>query len=76
MLADGSLVHGQRELAPDLFWALRGGGGNFGVVTSFTFRCHDVGGTVIAGPMLYDSPTPARCMRWYREFLPTAAATS
>jgi FAD/FMN-containing dehydrogenase len=51
---------------------LRGGGGNFGVVTSFTFRCHDIGdrGTIIGGPMLYDFADTAEVMRWYRELLP------
>ena len=57
----------------DLFWALRGGGGNFGVVTSFTFRCHDIGehGTIIGGPVLYDLADTAEVMRWYRELLPS-----
>ena len=72
VLADGSLVTADAEHHPDLFWALRGGGGNFGVVTSFRFRCHDVGenGIVIAGPVFYDIADIADVMRWYREFLP------
>ena len=61
-----------RRSHSDLFWALRGGGGNFGVVTSFTFRCHDIGdgGTIIGGPVLYDLADTAEVMRWYRELLP------
>ena len=62
-----------RHSHPDLFWALRGGGGNFGIVTSFTFRCHDIGehGTIIGGPVLYDFADTAEVMRWYRELLPS-----
>jgi len=70
VLADGSFVTTSESSHPDLFWALRGGGGNFGVVTSFQFRCHDVG-TVVAGPILYDIADTPEVMRWYRELLPS-----
>ena len=69
VLADGSVVETDADRDPDLFWALRGGGGNFGVVTSFSFRCHPVS-TVQAGPVLYDLDDTVELMRWYREFLP------
>jgi hypothetical protein len=73
VLADGTFVTASESSRPDLFWALRGGGGNFGVVTSFTFRCHDIGehGTIIGGPVLYDLADTAEVMRWYRELLPS-----
>jgi FAD/FMN-containing dehydrogenase len=70
VLADGSFVTANTDTHPDLFWALRGGGGNFGVVTSFQFRCHDVG-NVVAGPVLYDLADTAEVMRWYRELQPS-----
>jgi FAD/FMN-containing dehydrogenase len=72
VLADGSFVTASESSHPDLFWALRGGGGNFGVVTSFTFRSHPIGenGIVYAGPVLYDIDDTAEVMRWYREFEP------
>jgi len=56
---------------PDLFWALRGGGGNFGVVTSFVFRLHPID-TVYAGPMLWPLERATDVMRWYREFITRA----
>jgi FAD/FMN-containing dehydrogenase len=56
---------------PDLFWALRGGGGNFGVVTSFLFRLHPVS-TVVAGPTLWPLDQAEDVMRWYREFITNA----
>jgi FAD/FMN-containing dehydrogenase len=71
VLADGSFVTASQESYPDLFWALRGGGGNFGVVTSFEFRCHPVS-TVVTGPILYELDDLADVLRWYREFLPGA----
>src|SRR5437016_7485948 len=73
VLADGTFVTASESSHTDLFWALRGGGGNFGVVTSFTFRCHDIGdhGTIIGGPVLYDFADTAEVMRWYRELLPS-----
>jgi FAD/FMN-containing dehydrogenase len=70
VLADGSFVTATADSHPDLFWALRGGGGNFGVVTSFQFRCHDVG-DVVAGPILYDIADTSDVLRWYREILPS-----
>jgi FAD/FMN-containing dehydrogenase len=73
VLADGTFVTASENSHPDLFWALRGGGGNFGIVTSFTFRCHPVGenGTIIGGPVFYDIADTPEVMRWYRELLPT-----
>src|ERR1700758_2566895 len=73
VLADGTFVTASANSHSDLFWALRGGGGNFGIVPSFPFRCHDIGdhGTVIAGPVLYDIADTAEVMRWYRELVPS-----
>ena len=72
VLADGSKVRASAEEHPDLFWALRGGGGNFGVVTSFTFRTHPVGATVMAGPTFWPIEQTPEVMRFYRDFLPSA----
>ena len=69
VLADGRLVHASTEENPDLFWALRGGGGNFGLVTSFEFLLHPVD-TVVAGPMFWPLDQLETTMRWYREWLP------
>jgi FAD/FMN-containing dehydrogenase len=71
VLADGTVVQCDSAREPDLFWAIRGGGGNFGVVTQFSFRCHPVT-TVLAGPVLYDLDDTADVLRWYGEFLPQA----
>ena len=71
VLADGSIVKASADENPDLFWALRGGGGNFGVVTSFVFRLHEVG-TVIAGPTFWSIEHAAAVLKVYRDFLPNA----
>ena len=68
-LADGTYVTASGEQNDDLFWALRGGGGNFGIVTSFTFRCHEVS-NVIAGPVLHDIEHAAALLSWWRDFGP------
>lgn len=72
VLADGTLVKADEAHNADLFWALRGGGGNFGIVTSFTFRMNEIGehGTIIGGPVFYDLADTPAVMRWYRELLP------
>jgi FAD/FMN-containing dehydrogenase len=71
VLADGKLVTTSESEHPDLFWAIRGGGGNFGVVTSFLFKAHPVS-TVYAGPIFWDATHAKSVMRAYREFLPGA----
>lgn len=68
VLADGRLVTASEDSHPDLYWALRGGGGNFGVVTSFEFRLHPVS-QVIAGPTLWPMERAAEVMAWYRDFM-------
>lgn len=68
VLADGSFVTASANKNPDLYWAIRGGGGNFGVVTSFLFRLHPID-TVYAGPMFWDLAQAADMMRWYRDFI-------
>lgn len=67
VLADGSFVTVNQSENEDLYWAIRGGGGNFGVVTSFTFRAHPIS-TVYAGPMLWYPDKVVEVMKWFREF--------
>jgi len=69
--ADGRLIAASSTEHPDLFWALRGGGGNFGVVTSMEFRLHPVS-TVYAGPVLYPLDRAAEALRLFRDFMRTA----
>lgn len=71
VLADGSVVTTSKSQHPDLFWAIRGGGGNFGVVTSFLFQAHPVR-MVYAGPIFWDAIHAKEVMRTYRDFLATA----
>jgi FAD/FMN-containing dehydrogenase len=71
VLADGTIVETDESAEPDLFWAIRGGGGNFGVVTSIRSRLHPVG-DVVAGPMFWDLEAAGDILRWYREFILSA----
>jgi FAD/FMN-containing dehydrogenase len=69
VLADGTVVTASESDHPDLFWALRGGGGNFGVVTAFTFRLHPVR-NVVCGPTAWPVSATSDVLTWYRDFLP------
>ncbi|WP_162342586.1 FAD-binding oxidoreductase [Cyclobacterium salsum] len=71
VLADGRFVKASEEKNEDLFWALRGGGGNFGIVTSFKFKLHPVD-TVIAGPLFWPLDQLETTLKWYRDWLPKA----
>ena len=68
VLADGSYVTVNAEQNTDLFWAIRGGGGNFGIVTSFKFQAHDVK-NVFGGPTLWPIEKTEEIMKWYHEFI-------
>ena len=71
VLADGSFVSADAEQNADLFWAVRGGGGNFGVVTSFLFKLHPIG-TVYGGPMLWPFEKATELMKFWRDFIGSA----
>ena len=71
VLAEGRFVTASADENPDLFWALRGGGGNFGVVTSFLFKAHPVS-TVYGGLMFWSFDKTAEVMRWYADFIAKA----
>src|SRR5262245_58558122 len=68
VLADGRFVTANAKENADLFWAVRGGGGNFGVVTAFLYKAHPIH-TNYAGPMLYPLEDTAEVLRWYRKFI-------
>lgn len=68
VLADGSFVTANSEENSDLFWAIRGGGGNFGIVTTFTFQAHPVT-KVFGGPTLWPIEKTNEIMKWYHDFL-------
>jgi FAD/FMN-containing dehydrogenase len=71
VLADGRFVTANEREHADLFWAIRGGGGNFGVVTSFLFKLHPID-TVYAGPMFWPMERATEVLRWYRDVTPAA----
>jgi FAD/FMN-containing dehydrogenase len=69
--ADGRHIHCDEQQNPELLWGLRGGGGNFGVVTSLEFRLHPVGPTVLGGPIFFDGGRAAEILDFYRAWVPT-----
>ena len=71
VLADGSVVTADENENDDLYWALRGGGGNFGVVTQMKMRLHPVS-NVLAGPMLWELDQTVDLLKWYRDFIVNA----
>ncbi len=70
--ADGKLLHANERENPDLFWAIRGGGGNFGVVTSFEYRLHPVGPEVLAGLIVHPLSAAQEVLDGYRRFVASA----
>src|SRR6266516_1929766 len=71
VLADGSVVTADENTNEDLYWAIRGGGGNFGVITELKMRLHPIS-TVVAGPMIWELDKTADILKWYRDFILSA----
>jgi FAD/FMN-containing dehydrogenase len=72
ILASGDRVRASESQHPDLFWAIRGGGGNFGVVTEFEFQLYPTGTMVLAGPILHTADRAREVLRFYRDFIDEA----
>jgi FAD/FMN-containing dehydrogenase len=70
--ADGEYVVASAEENPDLFWGLRGGGGNFGIVTSFKYQLHPLGPTVLAGLLAWPMTQAGEVLRFFRDFVADA----
>lgn len=70
--ADGELVHASEDDNPDLFWGMLGGGGNFGIATSFEFELHEVGPEVLAGRVIHPIEAASEFLRFYRDFMEDA----
>jgi FAD/FMN-containing dehydrogenase len=66
--ADAELVHASKDQNEGLFWGIRGGGGNFGIVTSFEFQLHEVGPTVLSGPIVHPFDDAEAVLSGYRDF--------
>lgn len=69
MTADGRQVTASEEENPELFWGLRGGGGNFGVVTAFHIRLHPIGPIVLGGMLMYPAAMGGELLRFWRDFM-------
>jgi FAD/FMN-containing dehydrogenase len=72
VLADGSVVRASEREHPDLFWGIRGGGGNFGIVTEFEFRLHPLGPIVFAGLAMFPIERAPGVLRWWRDWAEAA----
>ncbi len=72
VVADGRVVTASEDENPDLFWGLRGGGGNFGIVTRFTFDLHPLGPIVLGGMLMYPASMAGDLVRFWRDFMSAA----
>jgi FAD/FMN-containing dehydrogenase len=69
--ADGEFVTASEDANADLFWGIRGGGGNFGIVTSFEYALHAIGPEVLAGPVFWHAADAPDVLRFYRDYITT-----
>ena len=67
--ASGEMVHASADENPDLFWAIRGGGGNFGIVTSFEYKCADIGTELYSGPIVKQFEDASEYIKFHREYV-------